>query len=313
VPGHRWAAASVPAVTAVVVSNLEVRYGDTVAVADVSFTVSPGEVVAVLGPNGAGKTTTIEAVEGLRWPSAGSVRVFGHDPVRARDEVTGRWGVMPQHGGLPTGLHVREVVALFAALHPGVPTDVDGLVDLVGLGSLAGRPWRRLSGGEQQRLSLAAALVGRPELLLLDEPTAAMDPRGRREVGSLLRERADAGVAVVLATHLLDEVEAVCDRVVVIDRGRVVAAGSIAELTSATAVVTFRAEPGLPTGELAQALGTPVTEVDPGRYRVAAGATPDLLAGVTAWLAARDVTVSHLGPGDRLEDVFLRLTDETDR
>jgi ABC-2 type transport system ATP-binding protein len=293
------------------VSNLEVRYGSTTAVDGVSLRVEAGEVVAVLGPNGAGKTSTIEAIEGYRTPAAGTIRVFGSDPRTDRHAVTPRWGVMPQTGGLPTGLRVREVVALHAALHDQ-PTDIDALVDLVGLASRAGQSWRRLSGGEQQRLSLAVALVGRPELLLLDEPTAALDPEGRRQVAELLRARATGGVGVLLTTHLLDDVEELCDRVVVIDRGRVVAEGSVADLTGSTTVVTFRAPTGLPLDELARAVGAPATEVAPGRYRVGATASPELLVTLTAWLAHQGVTASHLGGGDRLQDVFLRLTGGTD-
>jgi ABC-2 type transport system ATP-binding protein len=289
------------------VSNLQVRYGPTTAVDGVDLEVAAGEVVALLGPNGAGKTSTIEAIEGFRSPTAGSVRVFGLDPRADRDAVTERWGVMPQSGGLPTGLRVGEVVALHASLH-AQPTDTSALLALVGLAGRAGQSWRRLSGGEQQRLSLAVALVGRPELLLLDEPTAALDPQGRRQVAALLRARADEGVGVLVTTHLLDDVEAHCDRVVVLDRGRVVAGGTIGELTGVSSVVTFRAPAGLRVDELARSVGAATSEVAPGRYRVEAPATPQLLAALTAWLAERGVTASHLGGGDRLEDVFLRLT-----
>jgi ABC-2 type transport system ATP-binding protein len=290
------------------VSHLSVHHGPIRAVTDVSFTVEAGQVVAVLGPNGAGKTTTIETVEGFHRPSSGAVRVFGLDPRTGRHAVTTRWGVMPQQGGLPMGLRAGEVVALFAAL-AGHRSDPAALLDLVGLADRAGRPWRRLSGGEQQRLSLAAALVGRPELLLLDEPTAALDPQGRRQVMDLIRARADDGAAVLVTTHLLDDVEALCDRVVVLDRGEVAAAGSVAELTGRNSVVTFTAPGGLDLGDLAAELGAAVVESAPGRYRVEVPPSPEAVAAVAGALAVRGVTPSRLGPGDRLEDVFVRLTD----
>jgi ABC-2 type transport system ATP-binding protein len=289
------------------VANLEVRYGDTVAVHDVSLSVSAGEIVALLGPNGAGKTTTLEAIQGYCVPFGGTVRVFGVDPRRQRASIASRWGVQPQSGGLPTGLRVAEVVELYAALQPH-PSDPARLLELVGLADKGRRPWRRLSGGEQQRLSLAAALVGRPELLILDEPTAAMDPAGRREVGALLRSRAEDGLGVLLATHLLDDVEERCERVVVLEGGRVAASGSVSELTGADRVVTFRGPPGLPLHELSGLVGGSATEPTPGRYRLDLPATPELLASVTAWLASHGATASHLGAGERLDDVFIRLT-----
>jgi ABC-2 type transport system ATP-binding protein len=289
------------------VTDLTVRLGSTLAVDGLTFGVESGEVVALLGPNGAGKTTAIETVEGFRDPTAGRVSVFGLDPRRQRSAVTERWGVMPQRGGLPTGLRVAEVVELYAALHRP-PTDTAGLLELVGLGAHRRRPWRRLSGGEQQRLSLAAALVGRPELLLLDEPTAALDPLARQQVGALLRQRADDGVAVLLTTHLLDDVERHCDRILVLDHGRLVAAGTIDELTARTRSVSFTAPPGLAVEELARHLGAPVHRGASGRYRVETEPSPRVLADLTAWLAQHSITASEVSAGDRLEDVFLRLT-----
>jgi ABC-2 type transport system ATP-binding protein len=297
-------------VPAIDVSDLRVRYGTVVAVDSVSFTAEAGEVVALLGPNGAGKTTTVETLEGYRRPDGGSVRVLGSDPVRHHRQVVPRIGVMLQRGGVYPGMSPREALRLFAAYYDR-PRAPDELLDLVGLRAVATTPWRRLSGGEQQRLSLALALVGRPEVAFLDEPTAGVDPHGRVAIRQVVRSLRDEGVCVLLTTHELEEAERVADRVVIVDRGRVVGAGTPAELmaTAGGAAVRFAAPPGLAVEALAAAVGVPVVEERPGEYRVDAPSTPRLVADLTAWLAEHDLPLADLRAGrHRLEDVFLRLT-----
>jgi len=294
------------------VSDLRVRYGDVAAVDGVSFAAEAGEVLALLGPNGAGKTTTVETLEGYRRPSSGSVRVLGFDPIRQRRHLVPRIGVMLQQGGVYPGMRVVDALRLFAAYYDS-PRDVEELLDLVGLRSVARTPWRRLSGGEQQRLSLALALVGRPSVAFLDEPTAGVDPHGRVTIREVVRSLRDEGVCVLLTTHELEEAERVADRVVIVDRGRVVAAGTPGELmaSAAASAVRFGAPAGLDVAALGAALDVHVVEERPGEYRVDAPSNPRLVADLTAWLAEHDLPLADLRAGrHRLEDVCLRLTGD---
>ena len=302
------------AAPAVSVSGLVVRYGPVAAVDGVSFSAEAGEVLALLGPNGAGKTTTVETLEGYRRPDAGSVRVLGLDPVADRRRLAARMGVMLQQGGVYPGIRPLEALRLFAAFYPD-PLDPGELLERMGLSALAASTWRSLSGGEQQRLSLALAVVGRPEVAFLDEPTAGVDPGGREVVRRVLRQLAASGATVVLTTHELVEAERVADRVVIVDRGAVVAAGTPAELTGAGpgTEIRFGAPAGIDAAGLAAALGAAVTETAPGEYRVATAPTPAAVARLTAWLAERDLPLADLRAGrQRLEDVFLRLTTTDD-
>jgi ABC-2 type transport system ATP-binding protein len=270
-------------------------------------------VLALLGPNGAGKTTTIEICEGLRQADAGHVRVLGLDPARDSARLRPRVGVMLQDGvGGYTGATAIEMLQLFAAyaVHPHDPRE---LLNSLGLSDVATTPVKRLSGGQQQRLSLALALVARPELVFLDEPTAGMDPQARRVTWELVRRLRSDGVSVVLTTHFLDEAEQLADRVIVIDDGRVVAAGSPAELTrgGAQGQIRFQAAPGLPLDLLLTDLpeGTRAEEPEPGHYLISGDVTPQLLATLTAWCARRGVLAENLSVERRsLEDVFLEVT-----
>ena len=295
------------------VEDLVIRYGARTAVDGISFTVGAGEVVALLGPNGAGKTSTVEALEGYRRPSGGRVRVLGLDPVADAAALVPRIGVMLQAGGVYPGIRPVEAMHLFASYYAD-PVDPDALLARVGLGQVARSTWRQLSGGEQQRLSLALALVGRPEVAFLDEPTAGVDPGGRQVVRRLVAELRDEGVAVLLTTHELEEAERCADRVVIVDHGRVVAAGTPAELMTAGGgeEIRFRAPPRLGTAALAAALGVTVTEASPGEYVVVAPGTPATVAALTAWLAEQNLPLADLRAGRHtLEDTFLRLTDGT--
>jgi len=296
-------------VAAVEVQGLVKTYGGKAAVDGLSLQVRPSTVLALLGPNGAGKTTTVEVCEGFRRPDAGAVRVLGRLP--ADPQLRARVGVMPQSGGAYPGLRAGEVLRLFAS-YSRQPLDPGDLLDRLGLSDVARTACRRLSGGQQQRLSLALAVVGRPELVFLDEPTAGLDPQARHATWELVQALRADGVTVVLTTHLLDEAERLADEVVIIDAGRVVASGSVAELTRGGAgQLRFRARPGLDVAQLLADLpaGCTVAEAPAGHYLVAGPVDPQLLAAVTAWCARTGVLAEDLRVEQRsLEDVFLELT-----
>jgi ABC-2 type transport system ATP-binding protein len=297
-------------VSAVEVRELVVRYGSLVAVDRLSFSAEAGELIALLGPNGAGKTSTVETLEGYRRPSSGSVRVLGFDPIADHASLMPRIGVMLQSGGVYPGIRVLEALRLFAAYYDD-SVDPDELLELVGLSAVAGTVWRRLSGGEQQRLSLALALIGRPSVAFLDEPTAGIDPAGRQVVRTIVRQLRDSGVCVLLTTHDLEDAQRLADRVLIIDRGRLVASGTPAELMTASAgdEIRFGAPSGLDVAALGARVGAVVEEVTPGEYRVAVAAAPATVAALTAWLAEHDLPLADLRAGRQtLEDVFLRLT-----
>jgi ABC-2 type transport system ATP-binding protein len=299
-------------VPAVEVEHLTIRYGDVTAVDDVSFAADAGAVTVLLGPNGAGKTSTIECLEGYRSSTSGRVRVCGLDPVADHAAVTRRVGVMLQDGGVYTGIRPPEVLRLFAAYYDD-PVDPDELLELVGLDHRRRSTWRSLSGGEQQRLSLALALVGRPEVAFLDEPTAGVDLQGRQLIRQLISSLRDRGVAVMLTTHDLEDAEMLADRIVIIDAGTVVADGSPMELLSVRDAPDFhfRAEPNLDVVGLGAAVGAPVVEELPGAYRVETTPTPENVAAVTAWLAQHGELLGDLRAGrQRLDEVFARLTGE---
>ncbi|WP_392391065.1 ABC transporter ATP-binding protein [Nocardioides sp. LHD-245] len=291
------------------------RYGDTVAVDALSLTVERGTITAVLGPNGAGKTTTLETCEGYRRAQGGSVRVLGLDPVRQRHELLPRVGVMLQSGGAWSGARAEEMLRHFARLH-AQPQDVALLMERLALHECGRTPYRRLSGGQQQRLGLALALIGRPELVFVDEPTAGMDPQIRRAVWELLEELRTDGVTVVLTTHYLEEAERLADRVHILDRGRLVASGTPLELTRGGTVATIRIVVTQPFPDGApEALvrelgdGTELTVLDPLSLQLSGPADSTTLATVAAWCATHDVLPESLSLGQRnLEDVFLELT-----
>ena len=300
---------------AVEIDGLVMRYGDKVAVDGLSLTVACGSITAVLGPNGAGKTTTLETCEGFRAPRAGRVRVLGLDPVRQRRALLPRIGVMLQDGGAWSGVRAVEMLRHVAALHAH-PLPVDLLVERLGLDDCGRTPYRRLSGGQKQRLGLAMAVVGRPELVFVDEPTAGMDPAARRTTWELLQELRGDGVTIVLTTHYMDEADRLADQVHILDRGRVVATGSPFELTRAHGEATIRLvvtepfPPGAPDS-LRAALGaaTEVTEINPQSLLISGPADASTLAKVSAWCEEQRVLPESMSLGQRtLEDVFLQMT-----
>lgn len=217
--------------TIITVDHLSKRYGQTVAVADVSFEVARGEIFGLLGPNGAGKTTTVECLQGLRERDAGVVHVLGLDPAQGRRALLGRVGSQLQSSALPDRLRVGEAISLFGALH-GHGVVVSKTLAEWDLTALRRRPFGALSGGQRQRLFLALALLGDPEVVFLDELTTGLDPQARRATWDLVRGVRDRGATVVLVTHLMEEAEVLCDRVAIVDEGRVIAQDAPAALVS---------------------------------------------------------------------------------
>jgi ABC-2 type transport system ATP-binding protein len=291
------------------------EYGSTVAVAGLDLTVERGSITAVLGPNGAGKTTTLETCEGYRRAQHGTVRVLGLDPQADRRALLPRIGVMLQAGGAWSGVRAEEMLRHMAALHAH-PLPVGMLVERLGLASCGRTPYRRLSGGQQQRLSLAMALVGRPELLFVDEPTAGMDPQGRRDTWALLEELRGDGVTTVLTTHYLEEAERLADQVHIVDAGRLIASGAPFELTrggrtrTIRLVVTQPFPPEAPAS-LQRELGpsTEVQAVNEHSLLITGPADATTLATVSAWCQTQGVLPESLTLGQQtLEDVFLQLT-----
>ena len=295
---------------AVEVNGLTVRYGDLVAVDAVSFAAAAGEVTAVLGPNGAGKTSTIEVCEGYRRAASGEVRVLGLDPAAQQRTLAERMGVMLQQGGVYPSARVLDTVRHYCALY-GKGADADELVAKVGLGDRARATWRRLSGGEQQRLSLALALAAVPDVAFLDEPTSGVDVNGRATIREIVRDLAGRGCAVVLATHELDEAERLADRVVIFDQGQIIADGTLAELRRGHDEIRFRSSPTLDLHSLAASIGMIASQVGPDEYVIDAPPHPRLMATLTQWLADQGHPLTDLRAGaQRLEDVFRRLTAE---
>jgi ABC-2 type transport system ATP-binding protein len=300
----------VPVNPAVEITGLVKRYDGREIICHLDLTAARGQVTAVLGPNGAGKTTTIECCEGLRTPDAGVVRVLGLDPASDGAALRPRVGVMLQDGGLPTSVRALEMLRHVSSMY-AEPWDIDDLTERLGLAAFGQTTVRRLSGGQRQRLAFAAAIVGRPELVFLDEPSAGLDPQSRHAVWELVRALRGHGVAVVLTTHLMDEAEELADTVIVVDHGRVIAQGSPSQLIAdgAHGSLAFSTTPGLDTSALATVIGSAVRETASGEYAVSDDVKPAMLADLAAWCAEHDLLMTRLSLGRRtLEDVFLDLT-----
>ncbi|SHL68688.1 ABC transporter ATP-binding protein [Actinacidiphila paucisporea] len=291
------------------VRHLHKGYGSTVAVDDVSFTVQQGEIFGILGPNGAGKTTTVECVEGLRTADRGEISVLGLDPRRDRAELTQRLGVQLQDGRLPERLTAGEALRLYASFYRR-PADPGDLMDALGLAGKRRTPYAKLSGGQQQRLSIALALIGNPEVAVLDELTTGLDPQARRDTWSLIQDVRSRGVTIMLVTHFMEEAERLCDRVAVIDRGRVVAVDSPAGLTERLRDgrrIRFR--PSVPFEDaLLTGLPDVIGLARSGDHVVVTG-TADALTAVTSVLARNGIVAQHLRVEQpSLEDAFVALT-----
>lgn len=294
-----------------VVENLSVRYGDLLAVDAVSFAARSGEVTAVLGPNGAGKTSTIEVCEGLRHRSSGDVRVLGLDPQRDRRALANQMGIMLQDGGIYPSARPIDVVRQYCGLYSSgsdKSANPDELIELVGLSERRRTPWRRLSGGEKQRLSLALALAAQPSIVFLDEPTSGVDVNGRTMIRGVIRNLADNGCTVILATHELDEAEKICDRVVIFDKGKVLVEGTLDDVRKARQAVRLRTVRPLDVNDMPPNLAGWLVEEMPGHYTIE-DAPQGLIGALAVWLSERGIDVIELRAGmNSLEDVFKTLT-----
>jgi ABC-2 type transport system ATP-binding protein len=306
-----WPGAPGTAGVVVRCENLVVRYGELTAVDGLTFSAAAGEVLALLGPNGAGKTSTLQCVMGYRRPASGRLTVHGLDPAADHRRLVARMGVMLQQGGIYPMLGPRAALRLFASYYRE-PDDPERLLHLLSLEGVARTPWRHLSGGEQQRLSLALALIGRPDVLLLDEPTAGVDPEGRQKVRQVVDTARRAGACVLLTTHELPEAEHLADRVVIVNHGRVVAEGTPAELARSVGDdrVAFGAPPGLDVGSLSAALGHAVEELAAGRYIIRASGSPRLTTALATWLAEHGAELLDLRTTRSLEEAYLTLIVE---
>ena len=302
---------------AIEVGGLRKRYAGRSVVDGLSFEVRAGDVFAILGPNGAGKTTTVEILEGYRQRDEGHVRVLGLDPATAGGELHGRVGLMLQGGGIYPQARPLEILRLYARFYrdPGNP---DALLEQVGLAEVATTRYKVLSGGQKQRLGLALALLGRPELAILDEPTAGMDPAAKASTRELIAGLRGAGTTVLLTTHELADVERMADRIAIVDRGRIVAEGSPAELAAGAAPrIRFRVGAALEpvdVGSLETALGDVRIRDDGGTGRYLVGghdSSPALVAALTDWCSDRGLLIAELRTtGATLEERYLALTGD---
>ena len=292
------------------VANLRKAYGPVVAVDDVSLEIRAGEIFGMVGPNGAGKTTTIECIEGLRQPDSGQVRVLGLDPRRDGRSLRARIGAQLQQSALPDHLRVWEALDLYASLYPR-RADWQKLLDQLGLGEKRNAPYANLSGGQKQRLFIALALVNDPELVFFDELTTGLDPQARRAMWDLVRDVRDRGKTVFLTTHFMEEAERLCDRVAIMDHGRIVALGSpeslIRDLGAENRVV-FTAADALDLEGLRGLAGATRVERS-GERIVVYGHSDRLVVEVVEALLASKVRFRDLRTEQpNLEDVFLALT-----
>ena len=295
--------------TVIEVSHLRKRYGDHVAVDDVSFTVEVGEIFGILGPNGAGKTTTVECIEGLWTPDGGTVTVLGLDPRRDRGELRQRVGAQLQESALPEKMKVWEALDLYSSFYER-PANWEELIGELRLADRRGAAFGKLSGGQTQRLSIALALVANPEVAVLDELTTGLDPHARRETWDLIEQVRDRGVTVVLVTHLMDEAERLCDRVALIDAGRVVAIDSPAGLVSRVEPEQrIRFRPSMPMDDRLLTDLPEVTSLTRSGAHVLVTGTGNVLSAVVSTLARNHIVAEGLRLEQAsLDDAFVALT-----
>jgi ABC-2 type transport system ATP-binding protein len=291
------------------VEHLRKRYGETVAVADVSFAIEDREIFGILGPNGAGKTTTVECIAGLRELDGGDISVLGLDPRRDRDELRQVVGVQLQDSELPAKLQVGEALDLYASFYSD-PADPDELLNALGLQAKRTTRFAKLSGGQRQRLSIALALIGRPRIAVLDELTTGLDPQARRETWKLIEGIRERGVTIILVTHFMEEAERLCDRVALIDAGTVVAIdkpGALADRAGGDQRIQF--EPSVPFDDELLAGLAEVKRLDRRGEQITVSGSGDLLSAVISVLASNGIVAQHLRIEQAsLEDAFVALT-----
>jgi ABC-2 type transport system ATP-binding protein len=300
---------------AIEITNLRKQYPDTVAVADVSFSVEHGEIFGIVGPNGAGKTTTVECIEGLRRPDGGHITVLGLDPAREHDKARlhQRLGVQLQDSELPERLRVGEALRLYSSFYDN-PADWHELLDALGLTEHAGKKFGKLSGGQRQRLSIALSLVGRPDVVVLDELTTGLDPQARRDTWALIEGVRARGTTVLLVTHFMEEAERLCDRVAVIDAGRVIALDTPAALAaSADTEQRIRFVPAAPFEDRLLTSLPEVTSLKRNGETVTVTGNENVVNAVTSVLASHRILARQLRVDQAsLEDAFVALVSRID-
>jgi len=297
---------------AIEVDGLTKRYGELLAVNDISFTVRKGEAFAFLGPNGAGKTTTVEIIETIRTPTSGKVTLLGMDVTKKKREIVQRIGVLPQGFSSFDRITVRETIQYYSRLFC-VNSDIDGLIELVNLRDKAREQYKTLSGGLQQRLGIAIALVNDPEVVFLDEPTTGLDPRARREVWDVLQGLKDKGKTVFLTTHYMEEAELLADTVAIISRGKIIAMGSPGELIEKNAhyqLLTLKSVDEK-VFEIVSKMGFEPVRNNRGNIRIMVEQTDDVLKILNAIKVAGGVFLGLDVRKPNLEEVFLKLTGES--
>ena len=294
----------------ITVQHLVKRYGDFAAVNDISFSIKQGEIFGIIGPNGAGKTTTVECISGLRTPDSGSISIYGLSPQKDRIKIREFLGVQLQESSMPPRLKVHESVELFASFYPN-PVDPDGLLETLGINQVKNSMYKNLSGGQKQRLSIALALVGNPKVAILDELTTGLDPEARRETWSLIESIRDRGVTVILVTHFMDEAERLCDRLALINRGKIAVLDTPEAIAALAGGNRVRFVPSQPVDDktlhaISGVLGVERKE----RYIIVTG-TGDLAASIINALAKVGVHVSEIeARRGNLDDAFVKLTTQ---
>ena len=306
-PGLQAEAASRPAIE---ISHLRKTYGPLVAVDDVSFLVTEGEIFGILGPNGAGKTTTVECAIGLRSPDSGTIRLMGIDPQADKAQIHQITGVQLQSGAFPAKLRVGEIIDMYRSFYRH-PADVAELAGVLGLADKRRSYYRSLSGGQQQRLSVVLALIGAPKIAVLDEMTTGLDPQARRSTWELIERVRDRGTTVLLVTHFMEEAERLCDRVALIDSGRIIAldtpAGLAALATGGAKTVRFL--PSAPFDESVLTRLPEVTAIEHDGHHVVVTGTGELATAVIVAMHAAGVQAQDVRTdASTLEDAFVRLT-----
>jgi ABC-2 type transport system ATP-binding protein len=294
--------------TIIEVKDLVKRYGKQTAVDSVSFTVEQGEIFGILGPNGAGKTTTVETIAGLRTPDSGTIRVLGLDPEHERDELRRVLGIQLQSSELADQIRVWEAMELFSSFYDH-PADWEGLITDLGLTEKRNTPFRKLSGGQKQRLSIALALVGNPKIAVLDELTTGLDPQARRDTWQLIEDVRARGVTVLLVTHFMEEAERLCDRVALIDSGRLIALDTPAGIVSRIDEQRVQFRPSAPLDDRLLTGLPEVRNITRNGPTVVVSGKGNLLQAVTAVLARNQIVANDLRIEQaNLEDAFVTLT-----
>ncbi len=292
----------------ITVEHLVKRYGDFAAVNDVSFSIKEGEIFGIIGPNGAGKTTAVECISGLRTPDSGSISIYGLSPHKDRNKIREFLGVQLQESSMPPRLKVGEAVNLFASFYPN-PVDPDGLLETLGISNVKNSTYKKLSGGQKQRLSIALALVGNPKVAILDELTTGLDPEARRETWALIESIRDRGVTVILVTHFMDEAERLCDRVALIDHGKLVVLDTPEAIAALAGGNRVRFVPSQPVDDKTLHAIPGVVGVERKERYITVTGTGDLAASVINSLAKIGVHVSEIeARGGNLDDAFVKLT-----